>query len=592
MSTSASPPRASTVEYVEHLSHQIAVPSITDEHQIFLGPVSNPDPTEFINGETNRIPFRFANPDLSLWKNTFKSWPSAEKSWPAWYMRMSASKLTHWEEIGISQALALTVADMAKEEPMMVAATYFWSTAMNAFLFSQGPMTPTLLDIKMITGLDITSSANLASLNTKSTHEFKTRSICGWTGYAAKNMVTGSISTREHVAFLMMWLEKFLFCGPSCGPTANWQHIAENLVEKKQFPHGKYLLGYLYQTLNSAITKMASRLSIGTGGPWWLLQIWLILHTIMVADQPLLTNARFPRFEPIIGEDGENITTCRCMSFGEATSEINSEKYEKSREVYSRASSPCILAVGIHQGKNIQMTYEFYHPTSVARQLGMGQQPISLFFADKIQSRGEITSALMMDRLLNIPGPPLGSIDNIKLRMLRSAASNRCFNVYDRSIPEAVPQPTESCPPHHSNSGVEILYALGLLPNSGGLAPPVIGYHTPKTSTLLHDLPRVPIALDAGRKKRAKSAGAPSAAKKKPRKQKATADVLPAIDLDVAEFLEGEELAEDVDEAAEHDSDTREQTPPADPLVPQRTPSPPVRPTYKPRVCISSQSMV
>jgi hypothetical protein len=233
---------------------------------------------------------------------------------------MSASKLTHWEEIGISQALALTVADMAKEEPMMVAATYFWSTAMNAFLFSQGPMTPTLLDIKMITGLDITSSANLASLNTKSTHEFKTRSICGWTGYAAKNMVTGSISTREHVAFLMMWLEKFLFCGPSCGPTANWQHIAENLVEKKQFPHGKYLLGYLYQTLNSAITKMASRLSIGTGGPWWLLQIWLILHTIMVADQPLLTNARFPRFEPIIGEDGENITTCRCMSFGEATS--------------------------------------------------------------------------------------------------------------------------------------------------------------------------------------------------------------------------------------------------------------------------------
>nr|XP_015629555.1 drebrin-like [Oryza sativa Japonica Group] len=136
-------------------------------------------------------------------------------------------------------------------------------------------------------------------------------------------------------------------------------------------------------------------------------------------------------------------------------------------------------------------------------------------------------------------------------------------------------KPTESCPPHHSNSGVEILYALGLLPNSGGLAPPVIGYHTPKTSTLLHDLPRVPIALDAGRKKRAKSAGAPSAAKKKPRKQKATADVLPAIDLDVAEFLEGEELAEDVDEAAEHDSDTREQTPPADPLVPQRTPSPP-----------------
>jgi hypothetical protein len=68
------------------------------------------------------------------------------------------------------------------------------------------------------------------------------------------------------------------------------------------------------------------------------------------------------------------------------------------------------------------MTYEFYHPTSAVRQFGMGQLPISLFFADKIQSRGEISSFLMMDRLLNLPGPPLGSIDNIRLRTFRSVA--------------------------------------------------------------------------------------------------------------------------------------------------------------------------
>jgi hypothetical protein len=98
----------------------------------------------------------------------------------------------------------------------------------------------------MITSLDITSSANPVSLNTKPTFEFKIRSIGGWSGFVSKNMGTGLVSTREHAAFLMMWLEKFLFCGPSCGPAANWQHIAENLVEKKQFPLGKYLLGYLY----------------------------------------------------------------------------------------------------------------------------------------------------------------------------------------------------------------------------------------------------------------------------------------------------------------------------------------------------------
>jgi hypothetical protein len=90
---------------------------------------------------------------------------------------------------------------MARDEPMMAAASYFWSRALNTFLFSQGPMTPTLLDSIMITGLDVTSSANLSSLDTQLTHEFKTRSIGGWTSYVAKNMGTGPISPREHAAF-------------------------------------------------------------------------------------------------------------------------------------------------------------------------------------------------------------------------------------------------------------------------------------------------------------------------------------------------------------------------------------------------------
>ena len=98
-------------------------------------------------------------------------------------------------------------------------------------------------------------------------------------------------------------------------------------------------------------------------------------------------------------------------------------------------------------------------------------------------------------------------------------------------------QTTDFSPLHHSNSGVEIQYALGLLPNGGGLSPPVIGYNAPKTSTLLHGMPRVPIAPIA-RKKRSKSAAAPSAAKKKPKKQKATTYDLPAIDQDVPNFLE------------------------------------------------------
>ena len=114
--------------------------------------------------------------------------------------------------------------------------------------------------------------------------------------------------------------------------------------------------------------------------------------------------------------------------------EINSEKYEKSREVFTAAISPCILPVGIHQGRNIQISYEFYHPTSAARQMGMGQLPIGLYYSEKIQVRGEITSALMMDRLLNLQGPPLGTVNNIELAMLRSSTFDQWWAEWKKHL--------------------------------------------------------------------------------------------------------------------------------------------------------------
>ena len=44
-----------------------------------------------------------------------------------------------------------------KDENLLKTTGYFWSDALNYFLFGHGPMTPTLLDVTMITGLDISS---------------------------------------------------------------------------------------------------------------------------------------------------------------------------------------------------------------------------------------------------------------------------------------------------------------------------------------------------------------------------------------------------------------------------------------------------
>nr|BAD45756.1 aminotransferase-like [Oryza sativa Japonica Group] len=527
-------------------------------------------------------------------KNTFKSWPSLEKptpdkSWITWYQRVSASKKVHWDEIRIGQALALTTANSAKDEHLMTAATYFWSNTINAFLFNQGPMTPTLIDITMITGLDVTSSANPMSMNTKNQFDFKTKNI----------------------AFLLMWLEKFLFCGSSCGPTTNWQFVAEALESKKEFPLGKILLGYLYQMLNNASAKIAVGSIVGAGGPWWLLQTWLNLIVMKVVNRPYVTEAEFPLPEPIVEDDGEERTHRRCMSYGAYAStptdagaklsakllkdwfcsfyegfkkdariwfpyedsvdlelpsdfrfeDINHEKFQKSREVLTAAISPCILPVGIHQGRNIQVSYEFYHPMSSARQLGLGQLPIGLFFADKIQCRGQITSTLMMDRLLNLPGPSLGSIENIELAGFRSKNFDRWW---------------------------------GLILNGGGLSPPVIGYHGPKTSTLLHGLTREPANAGKKRKTRSSAVSTLVLAPKKKAKFKKTkptdkpADDLPALDPSIEQALDEEEIGEDVDQALAEISDT-ERTPSASPKQTPPTPSTPVHFTRKKKTAVKKK---
>ena len=44
---------------------------------------------------------------------------------------------------------------MERNDSLLIAASYFWSNTLNAFVFDQGPITITLADVYMLTGLRI-----------------------------------------------------------------------------------------------------------------------------------------------------------------------------------------------------------------------------------------------------------------------------------------------------------------------------------------------------------------------------------------------------------------------------------------------------
>jgi hypothetical protein len=69
-----------------------------------------------------------------------------------------SAKTGNWGSLRIAHCLELSLAETPKNEDLLIASCHFWSNGVNPFLFGHGPMSPTLADVYMITGLDITGS--------------------------------------------------------------------------------------------------------------------------------------------------------------------------------------------------------------------------------------------------------------------------------------------------------------------------------------------------------------------------------------------------------------------------------------------------
>ena len=112
-----------------------------------------------------------------------------------------------------------------------------------------------------------------------------------------------------------MWLEKFIFCGKTIGPTNNNLKLAKNLAIGNPVPLGKHLLGSVYHLLHQVSSRLRKNQPItNLGVPWWFIQLWLhmYMHKTMTVE---LSEIEF--LSENFSEEEETVT-CRCTSFGEA----------------------------------------------------------------------------------------------------------------------------------------------------------------------------------------------------------------------------------------------------------------------------------
>jgi hypothetical protein len=130
-------------------------------------------------------------------------------------------------------------------------------------------MSPTLADVYMITGLDISGSVHPWDFR-GSTRQTGVKPGSGYKYYIQNHMKDGPLGEVEYRAFLNMWLCRFIFCGKANDPTLNHNVMATQLASGKRLPLGKYLLGSVYHMLHQTVTQMYTSQKIAwVNGPWW-----------------------------------------------------------------------------------------------------------------------------------------------------------------------------------------------------------------------------------------------------------------------------------------------------------------------------------
>jgi hypothetical protein len=175
-----------------------------------------------------------------------------------------------WETIGIVDVMSLSLSPLKKNENLLKTIGYFWSDVLNCFLFGHSPMTPTLMDVVMIIGLDIASSSPSAYRLPEVPFRLSFKSECtNWGAYLNQHVKTkGLMTEKEHTTFLNFWLEQFIFCGPSLAPTKNYLSLAYELAKGATVGLGKLFLEEVYRYLHLTSSSLLSQKKLKTGGPW------------------------------------------------------------------------------------------------------------------------------------------------------------------------------------------------------------------------------------------------------------------------------------------------------------------------------------
>ncbi|WOK99123.1 hypothetical protein Cni_G07835 [Canna indica] len=243
-------------------------------------------------------------------KVLFRGWGSPLRRWGDWVDKLQPVYGDLWKKSGIFDAIAVSTYKIKKDHSSILGVAAFWCGETNTFVFPWGEATVTLEDVMVLAGLSVLGepvrgslAGEFAEIEQRMVREHRTfnRSTSKKADQSAwmRHYMEGEGDELEHIAFLALWLSRFVFPGPPIKTVK--QHmlpIAIRLARGTRIAFGPAVLASLYRDLgairdNLVVHNSPKAEPLVVWAPFNLLQLWLWEHFLSLRPdkQNLIDNS-------------------------------------------------------------------------------------------------------------------------------------------------------------------------------------------------------------------------------------------------------------------------------------------------------------
>jgi hypothetical protein len=184
----------------------------------------------------------------------FEPWPLPKSDWFTWVDRMYIGLKEKLEYLGIADAIITSKTPIKPDTHLITALISFWSTTSNTFVFNEGFLSPTLMDVSAMLSLPIEGIPihHEMKCTQYSTIDLDTNgSALGYTRFMQKHKkhFDEAITFEEETCFYLFWLCKFLINSPSKRIVTYYLPIAIALANKHKLALAPFFLVSVYRSV-------------------------------------------------------------------------------------------------------------------------------------------------------------------------------------------------------------------------------------------------------------------------------------------------------------------------------------------------------